>query len=71
MIAKMTSKNQITIPKEIAGQYSSSYFTVKSENNRIILTPVSTSDTEQVRQKLAELNITEKDISDAVLWARK
>lgn len=71
MIAKITSKNQITIPKEIAGQYSASYFSVKSENNRIILTPVSTADAEQVRQKLAELNITEKDISDAVLWATK
>lgn len=71
MLAKMTSKNQITIPKEIAKQYSTVYFDVEIEENRIILTPVSTTSAEKVRKKLAELDISEQDVAEAVVWARK
>lgn len=71
MLAKMTSKNQITIPKAIANLFSTDYFDVKTEENRIILTPVSTTSADQVREKLTTMNINEQDVLDAVAWSRK
>ena len=71
MIAKMTSKNQITIPKAVASRFSSSYFDVRQEGGQIILTPVNPDAADQVRTKFDELGITEADIADAVSWARE
>ncbi len=71
MVAKMTSKNQITIPKAVASAFSSSYFDVRREGGSIVLTPVNPDASAQVRTKLDELGITEKDIQDAVSWARR
>jgi len=71
MVAKMTSKNQITIPKAVASAFSSSYFDVRREGGSIVLTPVNPDAAAQVRTKLDELGITEKDIQDAVAWARR
>jgi bifunctional DNA-binding transcriptional regulator/antitoxin component of YhaV-PrlF toxin-antitoxin module len=71
MLAKMTSKNQITIPRRIAKLFPAVYFDVKAEPDRIILTPVSTTTADQIREKLAEMGIDEQDVRDAVEWARK
>ncbi len=72
MLAKMTSKNQITLPKAvIAGVSASDYFEVEVVEGRIVLTPVRISKADALRDKLAELKITEKDIADAVKWARR
>jgi hypothetical protein len=66
----MTSKNQITLPKAVVSQVpSAEYFEVEAIGNRIVLTPVRVSKADAVRAKLEELEITEKDISDAVNWA--
>ena len=71
MLAKMTSKNQITLPKAVIGQISpSDYFEVEAVNDRIILTPVRVQNADAVRRKLEELGITEQDVADAVKWAR-
>jgi bifunctional DNA-binding transcriptional regulator/antitoxin component of YhaV-PrlF toxin-antitoxin module len=70
MVAKMTSKNQITIPKAVASKFASSYFDVRQEEGRIILTPVNPDAAAQVRAKFDELGISESDIADAVKWAR-
>lgn len=41
MLAKLTSKNQITLPKvAIATVEAAEYFDVAVENGRIVLTPV-------------------------------
>ena len=63
MLAKMTSKNQLTLPKSITA--------AETSNGRIVLTPVRIQRGDAVRAKLAELDIGEQDIADAVQWARQ
>jgi hypothetical protein len=75
MLAKRTSKNQITLPKEIAKSFSDTeYFDVSIEGNRILLMPVKItpvgSTLEGVREKLRKLGVTEKDVGEAIQWAR-
>ena len=72
MLAKLTSKNQLTLPKSVIDDFQGSeYFDVTKENGRIVLTPVRLTRAGAVRAKLAELNITEADVADAVAWARR
>ncbi|MHB8211988.1 MAG: AbrB/MazE/SpoVT family DNA-binding domain-containing protein [Acidithiobacillus sp.] len=72
MLAKMTSKNQITLPKAAVQQVASTqYFEVEAKDGRIILTPVRLQKADAVREKLAAMGIGEEDIADAVRWARQ
>ena len=72
MLAKLTSKNQLTLPKAVvAAVEGAEYFDVVEENGRIILTPVRINRADAVRAKLEELNLSETDIADAVAWARR
>ena len=72
MLAKLTSKNQLTLPKSItAALGSAEYFDVEARNGQIVLTPVRIQRGDAVRAKLAELDLQEKDIDDAVRWARQ
>ena len=71
MLAKMTSKNQLTLPKALVVQVGASeYFDVEARNGQLVLTPVRIQRGDVVRAKLAELNLTEADIADAVTLAR-
>ncbi|MCY3853541.1 MAG: AbrB/MazE/SpoVT family DNA-binding domain-containing protein [Gammaproteobacteria bacterium] len=71
MLAKLTAKNQLTIPKAILSAYpGTEYFNVTDDNGRIVLAPVRLNRADVVRSKLADLGITEKDVTDAVSWAR-
>jgi hypothetical protein len=71
MLAKMTSKNQITLPKAVVSQVAAAdYFDVAVEGGRIVLTPIRVQKAGAVREKLAALGITDDDVSDAVAWAR-
>jgi hypothetical protein len=71
MLAKMTAKNQLTLPKAITNAIGpTEYFDVKTKDGQIVLTPVRIQRADAVRTKLAELDIAEADISDAVKWAR-
>lgn len=72
MLAKMTSKNQLTLPKSITTALGATeYFDVEVRNGQIILTPVRIQRGDAVRAKLAELGLQEQDIADAVAWARQ
>ena len=72
MLAKKTVKNQITLPKKIAGQFPRVvYFDVRTEGDCIILEPLKADRTAQAREKLAHLKLTAADIVKAVAWARK
>jgi hypothetical protein len=72
MLAKLTSKNQLTLPKSVTNAVGAvEYFEVQAKGGQIILTPVRIQRADSVRAKLAELDLTEEDISDAVAWARK
>jgi hypothetical protein len=72
MLAKMTSKNQLTLPKKITAAVGpAEYFDIEARNGQIVLTPVRIQRGDAVRAKLAELDLSEQDIADAVAWARK
>lgn len=72
MLTKRTSKNQITLPKNVIVDFpDTEYFDVRSENGRIVLTPVLIHEPDRVRAKLAELGIKESDVAEAVQWARR
>lgn len=72
MLAKMTAKNQLTLPKSITAAVDSpEYFEVEARYGQIVLTPVRIQRGDAVRTKLAELGIEERDITDAVQWARQ
>jgi AbrB family looped-hinge helix DNA binding protein len=72
MLAKVTAKNQITLPKSItAAVGAAEYFEVEARDGRILLTPVRIQRADAVRAKLAELELTEGDIAKAVAWARR
>ena len=71
MLAKITSKNQLTLPKSVTQAVGATeYFEVEARAGQIILTPVRIQRGDAVRAKLAELDLTDSDIADAVLWAR-
>ena len=72
MLAKVTSKNQITLPKAVVSQFPGvEYFEVRAEGEKIILEPVRRARVNEVWQKLEQLGITDADVADAVKWARK
>ena len=71
MLAKLTAKNQLTLPKSITNEIApTEYFDIKVENGQIILTPVTIHRTDAVRTKLADLDLSEQDLLDAVAWVR-
>ena len=71
MLAKMTSKNQLTLPKSVTQAVDATeYFDVEARAGQIILTPVRIQRGDAVRAKLAELNLGQADIADAVSWVR-
>jgi hypothetical protein len=72
MLAKLTVKNQITLPKAAISQVEASeYFEVTVEAGRIVLTPMRLQQADKVREKLADMGITEADVQEAVNWARR
>ncbi len=72
MLAKITSKNQLTLPKSITEAVGpAEYFEVEAREGQIVLTPVRIQRADAVRVKLAELDLGEEDIAAAVEWARQ
>ena len=72
MLAKLTAKNQLTLPKaavEAAG--NAEYFEVEARSGQLVLTPVRIQRADAVRAKLAELDLGDNDLAAAVAWARK
>lgn len=72
MLAKLTAKNQLTLPKSATRAVGEAeYFDVQARDGQIILTPVRIQRADALRAKLAELDLTDQDVDDAVAWARK
>jgi hypothetical protein len=72
MLAKMTAKNQLTLPKSVTNALGEvEYFDVQTKDGQVILTPVRIQRADAVRAKLAELDLNEQDIAAAVDWARQ
>ena len=71
MLAKLTSKNQLTLPKSaVEAVAAAEYFDVEVRDGQIVLTPVRIQRGDAVRAKLAELGLADSDVADAVRWAR-
>ena len=71
MLAKITSKNQLTLPKSVMQAVGATeYFEVEARAGQIILTPVRIQRGDAVRAKLAELDLSDSDIANAVAWSR-
>lgn len=76
MLAKKTSKNQITLPKAIVRQIPEvDYFDVSVREGAVVLNPVVVSvpgeRLKAVRTKVKALGLTEKEIEGAIRWARR
>ena len=71
MLAKLTSKNQLTLPKTIVEQVRADYYSVRTDGQSIVLTPVKLGGLEAVQAKLSTLGITNADVAKAVSWARQ
>jgi bifunctional DNA-binding transcriptional regulator/antitoxin component of YhaV-PrlF toxin-antitoxin module len=71
MYAKMTSKNQLTIPKKAHEAIGpATHFEIAVEDGRLMLTPARLSAADAVRRKIAALGITEEDIKQAIKEVR-
>lgn len=75
MLAKKTSKNQVTLPKKIVTALpETEYFDVTLREGAVVLRPVTISDPgtklATVRRKIKELGLTPRDIDTAIRWAR-
>jgi hypothetical protein len=72
VLAKLTVKNQLTLPKAVATQFKGvEYFDISTDGSAITLKPLRLSKADEVRQHLADLGITEQDVKDAIAWARE
>jgi hypothetical protein len=73
MLAKLTVKNQITIPKKIITQLKNvQYFDVDIKDGLVILKPVKVfkTDLQGIRAKIKKLGLSEDCVAEAVNWAR-
>ena len=73
MLAKMTSKNQITIPQKIIEQLPAvEYFEVELKDGVVVLKPLKVYDTslERIRAKVKKLRLQENTVREAIEWAR-
>lgn len=74
MLAKITSRNQVTIPKKIMNQLPEThYFEVELKDGFILLKPIAVYDTdlEAIRTKIKKLGLGPDSVREAVKWARK
>ena len=71
MLAKITSKNQLTLPKAaMSAVGAAEYFEVEVRLGQIVLTPVRIQRGDALRAKLAELGLGDADVAQAVRWVR-
>jgi bifunctional DNA-binding transcriptional regulator/antitoxin component of YhaV-PrlF toxin-antitoxin module len=73
MLAKITSKNQITIPKKIIEKMPDvKHFDIEFEDGVVIMKPIRFYDTnlEQIRAKIKKLGLKEDSVAEAIKWAK-
>lgn len=73
MLAKLTSKNQITIPKGIMAKLPDvQYFDMDYVDGRILMKPLKVYgiDLAEVKAKIKRLGLSEDCVHEAVRWAR-
>jgi bifunctional DNA-binding transcriptional regulator/antitoxin component of YhaV-PrlF toxin-antitoxin module len=73
MLAKITAKNQITIPKKIMDQIPDArYFEVEFNNGIVVLRPLKTYSTslDAIRSKIQKLGLNPDCVKEAINWSR-
>ena len=75
MLAKKTSKNQVTLPKKALREIpETDYFDVTTKDGVLILRPVTLTEPgprlAAVRRKIKALGLEPKDVDRAIAWAR-
>ena len=73
MLAKLTAKNQITIPKKVIDQLPDvEYFDVQLKDGAVVLKPLRFYDTDlgQIRSRLKKLGLKPDCVAEAIEWAR-
>jgi hypothetical protein len=73
MLAKLTAKNQITIPKKLIDQLpNAKYFDVELSDGVVVLRPLRIYDTDldQIRAKIKKLGLKQDCVAEAIRWAR-
>ena len=73
MLAKITSKNQITIPKKIIEKIPDvKHFDIEFKDGIIIMKPIKFYDTnlDQIRAKVKKLGLKENSVAEAIKWAK-
>ena len=73
MLAKITSKNQITIPKKIIEKMPGvEHFDVEYKNGAVILKPIKLFSTnlDQIRFKIKKLGLNENSVAEAIEWVK-
>ncbi len=74
MLAKLTSKNQITIPKKIMDQLPDvQHFDVALNEGLIVMKPLVIYDTDldQIQSKIKKLGLKKDAVAEAIEWARE
>jgi|HubBroStandDraft_1064217.scaffolds.fasta_scaffold322737_1 hypothetical protein len=76
MLAKLTSKNQITLPKSAVMAFEgAAYYDVEIRPEGLLLRPakihVASKALEDARKRFKEKGFNEDTIAQAVRWARK
>jgi hypothetical protein len=72
VLAKLTSKNQLTLPKSVTDKLGPvQYFEVLLQAGQVVLTPVRIQRGDAVRAKLAELELDDGVIAKAMAFSSK
>ena len=76
MLAKKTSKNQVTLPKKILEEIpETDYFDITLREGTLVLRPVTVAEPGSklatVRRKIRDLGLKPADIARAIHWARR
>jgi hypothetical protein len=76
MLAKLTTKNQITLPREVVKVFKGiEYFDAVVQDGRIVLEPVRirpvVADLAGIRKKMERLGVVEQDVVEAIRWSRQ
>jgi bifunctional DNA-binding transcriptional regulator/antitoxin component of YhaV-PrlF toxin-antitoxin module len=73
MLAKLTAKNQITIPKKVVDQLPDvKYFDVQLKDGVVVLKPLRVYDTDfgEIRSRIKKLGLKPDCVAEAIRWAR-
>jgi len=76
MLARLTTKNQLTLPRDIVKEFQGiEYFDVAIADGRILLAPVRMQplgvNPDGIRKKMEKLGIMPDDVTSAIRWAGK